>query len=320
MPILPSHYYPPFVFKNGHLSTIYSGIVRKVTGVQQKRERITLPDGDFLDLDWSCGIKTSEKLMVVLHGLEGNAQRPYMTAMAKKFTENNFDAVCVNFRGCSGSPNLLFRSYHSGATEDLDAVLQHILNTKAYTQIYISGFSLGGNVLLKYLGEYQSISSKIKGAVAVSVPCDLYGSMLELHTFKNVLYANRFKKHLIEKLKEKQHLFPERVSNQDIKKVQTLKDFDDVYTAPAHGFKDALDYYKKSSSLQFLNNIKTPTLVLNALNDSFLSPSCFPINEAKSNAYLFLETPLYGGHVGFYQKGYYYNEEKALHFISNYCL
>lgn len=316
MPIVTSKYNPPHLFKNGHFSTVYSGLIREISDLIQKRERITLADGDFLDIDWSYALKPTNQLIIILHGLEGNAQRPYMKGTAKLFNKNNFDAACVNFRSCSGTINTQFRSYHSGVTEDLDAVINHILLTKKYDTIILKGFSLGGNVTLKYLGERNSVPKEIKGAIAVSVPCFLYGSMLELHKLKNILYVNRFKKHLLEKLKHKQQLFPHLVSDEVFKEITTLKDFDDFYTSKAHNFTDALDYYEKSSSLQFLHNVKTPTLILNAKNDSFLSPKSYPIKEANKNKYLFLEMPNYGGHVGFYDKNnIYYNEKRALNFI-----
>lgn len=318
MPIVRSSYNPPYFLRSGFISTVYSGILRRVNGVDQQRERITLPDGDFLDLDWSYAAESTLKLVIILHGLEGDAQRPYMTGAAKLFNNNNVDAVCVNFRGCSGEVNLKFRSYHSGETEDLNSVIQHIILTKQYSEIYINGFSLGGNVTLKYLGENPNIPEEIKGAVTVSVPCFLRGSSVELHKFKNVLYHDRFKKYLKNKLKIKQNLFPDKVSVSDIRGIKTLKDFDDVYTSKAHGFEDALDYYQKCSSLQFLSNIKIPTLIINAKNDSFLSPECYPVDAARSNPYLNLEIPDYGGHVGFWdRKNLYYNETRSLKFVLN---
>ncbi len=316
MPIVQSNYNPKFLFKSGQFSTIYSGIFRSVKGVEQERERITLKDQDFIDVEWSFSFQKTDKLIIILHGLEGNAQRPYMLATAKIFNQNKVDAVCVNFRGCSGEQNLKYRSYHSGATDDLDEVIQHILNTKHYSDIYIKGFSLGGNVALKYLGEQRMVPSQIKAAVVVSVPCSLYGSCLELHTFKNILYADRFKNHLIDRLTQKQKLFPNVISVEEINKIRTLKDFDDVYTSKAHGFKDALDYYEKCSSLQFLSGISVPSLIINALDDTFLSPECYPIKEAKANDNLFLEMPKHGGHVGFFEtRNVYYNEKRALEFI-----
>lgn len=316
MPIIDSAYKPPFLFRNGFVSTVYSGLVRRVNGLIQERERITLSDNDFLDLDWSYSNTETNKVIVVLHGLEGNAQRPYMTGVAKLFNQHNVDAVCVNFRGCSGEPNLKYRSYHSGATEDLVDIVNHLLNNKPYSEIYFHGISLGANMVLKYIGERNDLPTQIKGVVAVSVPCDLHGSCNELHAFKNILYHDRFKKHLVDRLKIKQNQHSDILSVKEITSIKTLKDFDDVYTSKAHGFKDALDYYTQCSSLQFLPNIKTPTLIINALNDSFLSPECYPVKEAKANSYLHLEMPNHGGHVGFIQlKSYYYNEKRALEFF-----
>ncbi|MCH7525470.1 MAG: alpha/beta fold hydrolase [Bacteroidetes bacterium] len=317
MPIISSTYHPPFIFRNGFVSTVYSGLVRKIKNFNQERERITLSDGDFLDLDWSFSEEKTKKLIILLHGLEGNAQRPYITGTAKLFNDNGVDAVCVNFRGCSGEPNLKYRSYHSGATDDLEDVINHIVSTKHYSEICIKGVSLGGNLALKYLGERSIIPKQIKAVIGVSVPCSLQGSAKELHRFKNILFHDRFKKYLVNRLKLKQKQFSDILSIEEIKSIKTLTDFDEVYTSKAHGFIDASDYYKKSSCLQFLPNIKTPTLIINALNDSFLSPECYPIKEAKNNANLYLEMPKYGGHVGFYdKKNIYYNESRALEFFT----
>jgi predicted alpha/beta-fold hydrolase len=316
MPLVNSNYNPPHFFKNGHLSTIYSGLLREIKDLNQKRERIYLPDADFLDLDWSFSLEPSKKVTILLHGLEGNAQRAYIQGSAKALTENGYDVCAVNFRGCSGEPNSTYRSYHSGATEDLKAVLEHILNSEKYSEIYLKGFSLGGNLLLKYLGEGNAIPSELKGAVAVSVPCRLDDSLHELLSLKNVAYAARFKKNLIDKLKSKQELFPSKITDADIQKIKTLKDFDDVYTSRAHGFANAMDYYKQCSSRQFLANITIPALIINAQNDSFLGEACYPIIEAKNSNHVYLETPKYGGHVGFYgTDNFTYTERRAISFF-----
>ena len=189
--------------------------------------------------------------------------------------------------------------------------------SKNYSEIYLKGFSLGGNIILKYLGEHHAIPDQVKASIAVSIPCDLYGSCKELHKLKNKLFHDRFLRDLVKHLKEKQKLFPEELSIELINTIKTLIEFDTIYTSKAHGFKDALDYYKKSSSLQFLHNIKTPTLIINALNDSFLSSECYPVKEAKRNPNLYLEMPNYGGHAGFVdKKNVYYNEKRALDFIN----
>ena len=315
MPVLEPTYKPPFYFKNGFMATVYSGLFRRVA-LKQERERITLSDGDFLDLDWSYSKSKSNKLIILLHGLEGHGQRPYVTGPAKLFNENGIDAVCVNFRGCSGEQNLNYHSYHSGETKDLQAVITHATQTKQYTEIYLKGISLGANIILKYLGETNAIPTEVKSAIAISAPCDLSSSSNALHKFKNKLFHDRFLRDLIKRLKEKQMQFPDRLSSKAIDSIKTLKDFDDVYTSKAHGFIDALDYYNRSSSLQFLPYIKIPTLIINALNDSFLSPECYPVKEAKHNPNLYLEMPKYGGHVGFIDKGnVYYNEKRALEFV-----
>ncbi|MEC7770622.1 MAG: alpha/beta fold hydrolase [Bacteroidota bacterium] len=318
MPQVASEYTPPFLFRNGHFATIYSGIIRSVNGVVQKRERIILSDGDFLDLDWSNSKTPTKKLVVLLHGLEGDAQRPYITGSAKILNQNGYDACAVNYRGCSGEPNTMYRSYHSGATEDLIEVLDHILNTRDYPEIYLKGFSLGGNLLLKYLGEGNNVPKELKGAVAVSVPCNLQDSCKQLLSPKNILYTIKFKGNLLDKLRQKQQMFPGKISDADIKKIKTLKDFDDIYTSKAHNFKDALDYYEKSSSLQFLPSIKVPSLIINAKDDSFLGPECYPVKETDENSHLFLETPNYGGHVGFWGKNNItYTEKRALEFFNS---
>ncbi len=309
-------YRPHWLFRNGHIATIWSGLIRRVDGLEQGRERVELADGDFMDLDWSYASTPTRKVVVLLHGLEGNGQRPYMTGSAKIFNSNGYDACAVNFRGCSGETNRLYRSYHSGATEDLEAVINHIVDPGNYTDIIIKGFSLGGNMALKYAGEGRLVPKEIKGIVGISVPCDLHSSLVELLKLKNILYARRFRKHLVQKLLAKQKLFPALLPDSDLRRIHTLKDFDDIYTSRAHGFADALDYYRQCSCGQFLSGIKIPVLILNSRNDSFLGADCYPQEAARTNAMITLETPDYGGHVGFYGSGdHYYSEKRAINFV-----
>ena len=316
MPVITSSYSPPLLIRNGHLATIYSGLFRRSAVLEYHRERLELADGDFLDLDWTCANRPSHKVVILLHGLEGDAKRPYMSWSAKHLNASGYDVCSVNFRGCSGVTNRLFRSYHSGATEDLDAVVQHIAGLGKYESLFIKGFSLGGNMCLKYLGEGRALPPLLKAAIAVSVPCDLHSSLRQLLSIKNRLYARRFRRHLVAKLHIKAIHFPEDISKADIRRIRTLKDFDDIYTSRAHGFADALDYYNKCSSLQFLGNIRIPTLILNAKNDSFLGSECYPVKEAEGNPKLLLEMPRFGGHVGFYGGGNrYYSEKRAIKFL-----
>jgi predicted alpha/beta-fold hydrolase len=282
----------------------------------QHRERITLRDGDFIDLDWSYAKKSSKSIIVLLHGMEGHGQRPYITGPALLFNNNNIDAICVNFRGCSGELNMKYSSFHSGMTEDLEDVINHVISLNRYDSIFIKGISLGANILLKYLGEDNDIPTQVKAGMAVSAPCDLSGSAKALHKLKNLPYQINFLWGLLKLLKQKQKQFPNLITSSQIRNIFTLNDFDEVYTSRAHGFKNAQDYYAKASSLQFLKSINIPVLILNALNDSFLSKDCFPYEEAKKNSSLYLETPQWGGHVGFIsRKGFYYNEKRALEFF-----
>ena len=316
MPIIASEYSPPYFFKNGHFSTIYPNLLRKVNGIDQQRERVELNDGDFIDIDWSYGInpESSKRVAIIIHGLEGNAQRQYIMGLAKHLNNNYWDVAAVNLRNCSGEVNRLYRSYNAGVSDDLSSIITHIIE-KDYGTISICGFSLGGNITLKYLGE-RTIPSQVKSAVVVSVPCDLYDSLLAINKPNNFIYQQRFIRSLKKKLLERQDVFPDRISKSDINACKSLMDIDDLYTSKAHGYIDAMDYYKKCSSKQFLKNIKIPTLIINAKNDTFLGDSCYPLEEAKENANLFLETPNYGGHVGFYLRGEtYYNEHKTVSFL-----
>lgn len=318
MPIISSHYNPPLPFKNGHFSTIYNGLYRKVSGLHQERERIRLADGDFLDLDWSYSATPTHKVCIIIHGLEGDAQRAYVQGAGKILSQHSFDVCAMNLRGCSGASNEQFRSYHSGATEDLNDVIHHLLALDKYSHLYLYGFSLGANLLLKYLGEETTVPKEVKAGVAISVPCQLADSLTQLLHFRNILYAERFRGNLIEKLKTKRQLFPDKITEDDIKKIRTLKDFDDIYTSKAHGFKDAMDYYAKSSSLQFLPAIRVPSLIINAKNDSFLGEACYPLAEAQKNDAIYLEIPKYGGHVGFYGKNNItYTEKRSLEFLTD---
>ncbi len=317
MPLIKSTYQATLLFRNGDFSTMYSALIRKVKGVKQHRERLELSDGDFMDLEWSyCGNET-ENCVVVLHGLEGNAQRAYILGTAKIFNENGFDCCAPNYRNCSEEPNRVFSSYHSGRTEDLEEVIKHILSKKKYKNIIIKGFSLGGNLSLKYAGENRTLPEEIKAIIAVSTPIDLESCMKRLSEPRNYPYSKNFLIGLKKKLKQKKETFTE-ISDSDIRKIKNLKDFDDIYTSRANGFNDAVDYYTKSSAKQFLQYITIPTLIISAANDSFLSESCFPVKEAEENPNLFLEIAKYGGHVGFVEKdNVYYNEKRALEFALN---
>lgn len=277
---------------------------------------MTLADGDFMDLDWSFSKNASKKIAVLLHGLEGNSKRNYIKGAGRVLTENNWDVAAVNYRGCSGETNVMYSSYNAGKTDDLEAVIDFILKKDRYEEVVLIGFSLGGNLLLKYLGEREAFPKELKKAVAISSPLDLKGSMESLTRFYNWVYRSTFLKDLKLKYREKMQHFPEKMNPSELKNIKSLLDFDNAYTAPAHGFTDALDYYEKNSSGQFLKNIKIPVLILNAENDSFLSADCYPHKLAANSKNIFLESPKHGGHVGFHiTNKLYYSEKRALEFI-----
>ncbi|MFO1519013.1 MAG: alpha/beta fold hydrolase [bacterium] len=318
MPVIKnSQYRPPLLFSNGHLQTIYANVLRRLKGVSYRRERIDTPDGDFLDLDWS--IDGSKRLAILSHGLGGNSYRPYILGMAQILRQNRWDVLAWNFRGCGGEPNLTPFMTHSGATEDLETVLRHAASKKNYREIVLIGFSLGGNLTLKYLGERgKKINSLLKKAVVFSVPSHLESTAWQLAKLSNVVYMKRFLLQLRQYVREKKKILPDFIGDEGFDTIRTFKDFDDRYVAPFHGFKNAEDYWKKSSADLVLGGIQVPTLMVNARNDPFLTPQCFPEKKAKKNPYLFLETPDSGGHVGFVRfggKGEYWSESRAMAFL-----
>ena len=315
MPQIKSRYKPSLPFKSGFISTVYSGLIRYIK-YPQKRERIKLSDGDFLDLDWSYASGASNSLVIILHGMEGHGQRPYVSGIARHLNTQHMDAICVNFRGCSGQINTQFFSFHSGQTEDLKDVITHVISNHNYDSIFLNGISLGGNIVLKYLGETSDVPKQIKAGMAVSVPVDLAGSSKALHSFKNCLFHIYFMIALKLKLKQKHRQFPTKISRLSLWRIWTLRSLDEIYTSRANGFKDAAHYYNKSNSLQYLPAITTPVLILNALNDTFLTETCYPKAIAEDNPFIYLETPKYGGHVGFILPGgVYYNEFRAAEFF-----
>lgn len=312
MPLIHSAYKAPFYLFNPHIETVVPSLFRKVPGFYH-RERLELADSDFLDLDWMQGQR--DKLVIISHGLEGNSERHYTKGMATYFFANGWDALAWNCRGCSGEMNRLPRFYHHGATEDLAAVVDHAIKMN-YKHIVLVGFSMGGSMTLKYLGERNTIR-EIKSAIVFSVPCDLGSSAAELDKPRNKFYLNRFLKKLEKKIQAKAKQFPNLLSAKDFETITTFREFDTRYTAPLHGFTDAIDFYTRASCNLHLENIKLPVLLVNALNDPFLPEACYPIELARQHTHLHLEMPTRGGHVGFSLAGKInWMEKRALQFAS----
>jgi predicted alpha/beta-fold hydrolase len=319
VPIIPeSSYQAPFGYRNGHLQTIYPTLFRKVPPQTHERERITTPDDDFLDLDWARG-QRSDRVAILSHGLEGSSKATYIQGMTRALVNAGWHVLAWNFRSCSGEPNRQLRSYHSGSIEDLQSVLHHVGHGQRYQSIALIGFSLGGNLMLKLLGELgQDIDRRICAAVAFSVPCDLAASAKRLEHVTNRLYMHRFLRTLSAKIREKVQRFPGRIHADGLAQMRSFREFDQSYTAPIHGFSSAEDYWAQCSCSSVLTNITIPTLLINAKNDPFLTPSCFPLEAARRNPQLHLETPQHGGHLGFVQfkdNGVYWSEQRALQFL-----
>ena len=318
MPILPKPDYRPSSWQfNAHMQTIFPSLLRKVRFKYQQRERLELPDGDFVDLDWKLVSPERKKLIIITHGLEGDSHRHYVLGMARMFTQNGYDALGWNCRSCSGELNRLVRFYHHGDAADLRLVIEYALAKYAYDEIVLVGFSMGGSLTLRILGEDPAaVPPQIKKAIAFSVPCDLLAGVRVLSQPGNKIYANRFLKKLGEKIKAKEQLFPGQISHAGYKKIRHFTEFDNRYTAPLHGFTDAADFYARASVKPFLKNIRVPSLLVQALNDPFLSEESIPYDEAAANDFLFLETPDQGGHCGFELPGseFSWAELRALEF------
>ncbi len=298
MPLLTSDFTPSLPFKNGHFNTVYRPLFMKEKS-NYTRKRIFTWDHDFIDLDFS--LVNSKTLAILIHGLEGSSESKYMISTANELNNKNIDTVAFNLRGCSGEDNWLLGTYHSGKTEDVHFVINHILENYNYENLLLVGFSLGGNLTLKYMGEYVAqISSKIKGAVAISVPIDIASSEREMDKIKNKLYIEQFLKTIRLKVLEKSHKFPEfKLDKQKLFKSTKFKHLEHLYTVPVFGFDSPEDYWHKASSKPYLSKIDRPTLLINAKDDSFLAEECFPIREAQNSEHFFLEISQYGGHVGF---------------------
>jgi len=285
LPIIPSHFQPKrWLFRNSHVSTIYASLIRRwIPQVQFQRERLELADGDFLDLDWSK--KGSKQLLIVLAGLEGKSRSMYARSAIKHFNDQGWDALGLNYRGCSGEPNRLLRGYHMGASEDVKVTVEHAIQHHGYEEIVLMGFSLGGNLALKYVGEESdNLPKEIKATISVSAPMDLEASERRMNRWYNWHYVKWFMLTLNWKANRKKRQYPEALkSYQGFFMSGNFIYFDTHFTAPANGFASVQDYWEQSSCRPQLSKIKIPSLIIAANNDSFLSDSCFPVEAAKTN-------------------------------------
>lgn len=300
------------------MQTLFPPLLRPKPDVRYERQRLETSDGDFVDLDWSR--RGSRRLVIVLHGLEGHSRRTYVLGMVRAARDAGYDALAMNFRGCSGEPNRKPGMYHSGWTRDLHETVCMLNRLQVYDTIDMIGFSLGANIILKYLGENPAeIPEVVRRGVAFSVPCDLEDSSRALARPQCRMYMRYLLGQLRGKVVAKEQAFPGFLDVRGIERIRTFQEFDDRFTAPLHGFADARDYWRKSSCKQFLPDIDRPVCIVNAMNDPFLGPLCYPYEEVRANARLQLLTPITGGHVGFVGTaragGPYWSEWVAMRFL-----
>ena len=241
--------------------------------------------------------------------------------MAKRLQVEGYDVLAWNYRGCSGENNRLLRFYHSGDTNDLRTMLNLAVYPKPYQHLVLIGFSVGGNITLKFLGEQgNDLDPRIRTAVTFSVPCDLAAGAVHLAKWPSAIYMSRFMTSLKNKVREKAKRFPE-LETDKLNNMRTFHPFDETYTAPLHGFKNAAEYWQKNSSRYFIKNIKLPSILITAANDPFLTPECYPVKDAAEMDHFFLEIPKHGGHCGFSQfnnTGFYWSEDRCVEFIQQY--
>jgi predicted alpha/beta-fold hydrolase len=295
----PGGYRAPWWLPGGHLQTVYARYLAHNYPVRYRRERWETPDDDFIDLDW-VDAPDLAKLLVLFHGLEGCSRSHYGVSLMALANRRGWAGVVPHFRGCSGEANRSTRSYHSGDSREIDWILRRLKSDKPGQRIYVVGVSLGGNMLLKWLGEEREKAAEIvERAVAVSTPMDLAAAAGVLDSGLNkFIYTSHFLRFMKPKALAKITAHDLAIDARAIRASWTFRQFDDLFTAPVHGFKDAEDYWRKSSSRPWLKTIKLPTLVINARNDPFLPESALPSTEEVSDS-VTLDFPPRGGHVGF---------------------
>ncbi|EKT4521638.1 hydrolase [Pseudomonas sp. NY15356] len=313
----PARFVPAAGLSNPHLQTLWGPLWRKLADLPRTRERLWLADGDFLDLDWHGPHQADTPVVLVLHGLTGSSHSPYVKGLQQALQARGWASVAVNWRGCSGEPNLLARSYHSGASEDLAEAVRHLRAQRPLAPLYAVGYSLGGNVLLKYLGESGS-ASQLEAAVAVSVPFRLDQCADRIGLGFSKVYQAHFMREMRAYVQRKQQHFRdnghleglaelERLGS--LRNLRTFWDFDGKITAPLNGFRDAHDYYRRASSRYYLGGNRTPTLIIHSSDDPFVFRHSLPGRDELAPQTHF-ELHARGGHVGFVEgslrnPGYY---------------
>lgn len=303
------------IFRQGHLSTIYSGAVKHTAVPNYEREKVTLPDGDFILVDKLVTHK--ERAVILFHGLEGHSRSSYNNTCANYFLANDYSVYAWNNRSCGGEMNVKPQLYHHGSVDDVAFIVDYVIK-QGFKEIYLMGFSLGGAQILNFLGQ-KPVHYKVKAAVAISTPINLKSSADKLEKGFSRVYLNRFMKRIKNKVLQKAQEYPGLI---DYEKVNRIKNFDDLaehFLMPVHGYKSPQDFYGQASPLNHLGYIRTPVLILNAWDDPIIGKEGFPVEVAKKSKYVYLETPDNGGHCGFLlvRTNYTFSEVRALEFFEN---
>lgn len=299
--IITSDFQPAWWLMNAHAQTIYSSLMRRTQSPVDSMERMELPDGDFIDLAWAVnGLGKETPLIILLHGLGGSMDSTYAVGQMRAFNRCGWRAMLMHFRGASKMPNRLARAYHSGDTGDVDYLLHRLAEREPKTQKAAVGISLGGNVLLKWLGE-KGAQSLIKTAVAISVPFQLRLVADRVNGGFSRIYQDYLLRRLRKVFEQKKTVFSQDKMPEELKNVHKWRcfwTFDENVTAPLHGFNNVHDYYRESSSRAYLAKIQTPTLIIHSLDDPFMTREAVP-TEGELSKDVILELSKKGGHVGF---------------------
>ena len=295
---------PAWWCTNTHAQTVAGALLRRRPQLNIDRQRWDTPDGDFLDLDCLAGPDHSPRLLL-LHGLEGSSESPDIRHLMAAAHQLGWECIGMNFRTCSGETNRLERAYHAGETSDLAWVIEQLVQAAPERPIVCAGVSLGGNVLLKYLGESgASLPAQVRGAVTISTPFDLVRSVAYVEQGLSMIYIRRFVNSLKRKMFQKLERYPDLIDREMLASIQTLSEFDEWVTAPLHGFPDAKTYWTVNSSIRFLSDIQRPTLLINAQDDPFYPADILPRKQVADNPYLSALFPERGGHGAFIEGGY----------------
>lgn len=297
---------PPFAsagwLPGPHAMTVYASMARPWPRPAFRRERWETPDDDFLDVDRLDGPSPDAPVLAISHGLEGSSRAPYVRGLAAAAVRRGLAVAAWNFRGCSGEPNRLLRQYHSGETGDLAFVVGRLAAERPGRPVLAAGFSLGGNQLVKWFGEWgAALPPEVRGGAAVSVPFDLAASAgaLDGAGFWPLLYRERFLGRLRRKAEAKAAAFPGAFDLAAVRRSRTFSEYDDLVTAPVHGFAGAQDYWRRSSAARFVAGVRRPLLLLSASDDPLVPAGALPVAAARENPEVTLEVTPVGGHVAF---------------------